>query len=226
VLRSDLMLLVDGRLPTGAHAHSAGVEAAVQVGDVVDTATLARYLDERLAVTGRVDASFAAAACARSLDATSEETIAVLDAEYGARVLSPYLRTASRRLGRQLLRAGRAVWPAAPALRPVELDDAHQPVVLGAVVAAAGGTPDEAAALALHHLGAAVSSAAVRLLGLDPIELAAVQAAAGRRAAAELLGDVDTWVGAEPARLPADGGLLSEILGQHHGASDARMFVA
>ena len=40
-----------------------------------------------------------------------------------------------------------------------------------AVVAAAGGTPDDAAALAFHHLGAAVTSAAVRLLGLDPIEV-------------------------------------------------------
>lgn len=217
----DVLLLVDGRFPTGAHAYSAGVEAAVAVGDVRDPASLARYLDERLAVTGRVDAAFAAAACARS-----PRSMVELDAEYGARMLSPYLRSTSGRLGRQLLRAARTVWPDAPALRAEGLDGAHHAVVLGAVAAAAGGTPHDAAAIALHHLGAAVCSAAVRLLGLDPIELAAVQAAAGRRAAADLLGDVDEWITVPRACLPADGGLLTEVLGEHHGAGDARMFVA
>jgi urease accessory protein len=106
------------------------------------------------------------------------------------------------------------------------LADAHQAVVLGAVVAAAGGTPRDAAALALHHLGAAVCSAAIRLQGLDPIELAAVQVVAGRRAAAALLGEVAAWTTADPADLPATGGLLTEILGEHHAAADTRMFVA
>jgi urease accessory protein len=213
----DLMLLVDGRLPTGAHAYSAGVEAAVRVGDVVDTTTLLRYLNDRLAVTGRVDAAFAASACAR---AHRGDDLDDLDAEYGARVLSPYLRATSRRLGRQLLCSARVIWPAVP-----DLDGAHQAIVLGAVVAAANGTARDAGAVALHHLGAAVCSSAVRLLGLDPIQLAAVQAAAGRRAAA-MLEEVEAWVNAPIALLPADGGLLTDILGEHHGSSDARMFVA
>jgi urease accessory protein len=235
MMRSDLMLLVDGRLPTGAHAYSAGVEAAVAVGDVVDTASLRRYLDERLAVTGRVEASFAAATCSHLGpmsdthhdvgSARRDGVMGEIDAEYGARVLSPYLRATSRRLGRQLLRASRAVWPGAAELAATELECAHQPIVLGAAVAAAGGSPHDAAAIALHHLGASVCSAAVRLLGLDPIELATVQAAAGRRAAL-MHTEVDTWIAVPPARLPATGGVLTEILGEHHGSSDARMFVA
>ena len=219
-----LLLLVDGRFPAGGHAYSAGVEAAVTVGDVADVATLERYLHGRLATTGRVDAAFAAHTCARAAELGA--IAGVLDAEYSARVLSPYLRATSRRLGRQLLRAAARVWPnegidavAATVGGP------HQPIALGAAVAAAGGSPADAAALAFHHLGAAVTSAAIRLLGLDPIELAAVQARAGRAVDAGR-GEWAGWSAASPADLPAVGGSLTEILGERHGGLDARLFVA
>ena len=101
----------------------------------------------------------------------------------------------------------------------------HQPIALGAVVAAAGGSPADAAALAFHHLGAAVTSAAVRLLGLDPIELAAVQARAGRVVDAGR-DDWAGWTTAAPSDLPAAGGSLTEILGERHGGLDARLFIA
>jgi urease accessory protein len=226
-LRPDLLLLVDGRFPAGGHAYSAGVEAAVGVGDVTDTASLARYLDGRLATTGCVDAAFSAAACA-SLELP--EAFGPLDDEYGARVPSPHLRATSRRLGRQLLRAARPIWPHSTLDLLAAIDDgadhgAHQPIALGAVVAAAGGGPSDAAAISLHHLGAAVTSAAVRLLGLDPIALAGVQAHAARTAAAVLV-DADRWAIAAPSELPACGGLLTEILGEEHGRRDARLFVA
>jgi len=221
---SALMLLVDGRFPAGGHAYSAGVEAAVAVGDVVDVATLEHYLHGRLATTGRVDAAFAAYTCARSADLA---TIAgELDDEYSARVMSPYLRATSRRLGRQLLRAAGRVWPsvgvAAVSATP---GGPHQPIALGAVVAAAGGSPADAAAVAFHHLGAAVTSAAVRLLGLDPIELAAVQAGAGRAVDAGR-DEWIAWSSGSPSDLPAAGGSLTEILGERHGGLDARLFIA
>ncbi len=219
-----LLLLVDGRFPAGGHAYSAGVEAAVSVGDVVDAGTLERYLHGRLATTGRVDAAFAAHTCARAddLGAVAGE----LDEEYSARVMSPYLRATSRRLGRQLLRAAGRIWPS-PGLDAVSatVGGPHQPVALGAAVAAAGGSPSEAAALAFHHLGAAVTSAAVRLLGLDPIELAAVQARAGRVVDAAR-NDWAVWSIGSPADLPAAGGSLTEILGERHGGLDARLFIA
>jgi urease accessory protein len=222
-MRPDLLLLVDGRFPAGGHAYSAGVEAAVAIGDVTDTGTLARYLDGRLATTGRVDAAFSAAACAA---ADRLDAFGPLDDEYSARVPSPHLRATSRRLGRQLLRAARPVWPhSAVDLLAAHDEGAHQPVALGAVVAAAGGCPADAAAISLHHLGAAVTSAAVRLLGLDPLALADVQARAARVAGAMLV-DVDRWAAVPPSELPASGGLLTEILGEDHGRRDARLFVA
>ena len=219
-----LMLLVDGRFPAGGHAYSAGVEAAVSIGDVVDVASLERYLHGRLATTGRVDAAFAAHTCARAVDLAA--IAGDLDEEYSARVLSPYLRNTSRRLGRQLLRAAARIWPsdgvdAVSATR----GGPHQPIALGAVVAAAGGSPADAAALAFHHVGAAVTSAAVRLLGLDPIELAAVQAGAGRTVDAGRH-DWGAWSAGSPPDLPACGGSLTEILGQRHGGLDARLFIA
>ncbi|GIF71506.1 urease accessory protein UreF [Asanoa siamensis] len=61
---STLLVLADGRLPAGAHAHSGGVEAAVAAGRVHDLATLASFLRGRTATAGLLSATFAAATCA------------------------------------------------------------------------------------------------------------------------------------------------------------------
>jgi urease accessory protein len=210
-----LLLLADGRFPAGGHAHSAGVEAAVRYGDVHDEATLARYLHARLASTGVTDAAFATAAVA------SPDRVA-LDVELTVRILSPRLREVGRRMGRQLLRAGRRVWPDTSL---DALDGCQQPIVLGALVAAAGGAAHDAATIAMHHLSAAVTSAGVRLLGLDPIGVAAVQAAAVPLIA-DLVASADDWAAAAPCDLPALGGALTDILGEDHGRWTARLFVA
>ncbi|MDW5326087.1 urease accessory protein UreF [Plantactinospora sp. KLBMP9567] len=61
---ATLLVLADGRLPAGGHAHSGGLEAAVTSGRLRDLAGLTAFLHGRLAGTGRVAAAFAAAACA------------------------------------------------------------------------------------------------------------------------------------------------------------------
>jgi len=63
-----------------------------------------------------------------------------------------------------------------------------------------------------------VTTAAVRLLGLDPISVTALHA---RHVATP--GD---WSNVAPRDLPAAGGTLSEILAQHHGTWSHRLFVA
>jgi urease accessory protein len=105
--RSALLLLADSRFPTGAHAHSGGLEAAAAAGRVHDTETLHEFLLGRLHTGALLAASFAAAAC----QADRAQTLAELDHEHDVRMISPVLRLASRRLGRQLLRAARATWP-------------------------------------------------------------------------------------------------------------------
>ncbi|GAB3796077.1 urease accessory protein UreF [Micromonospora zhanjiangensis] len=59
---TTLLLLADGRFPSGGHAHSSGLEAAVAAGRVTDVDGLAAFLSGRLATAGRVAAAFAAAA--------------------------------------------------------------------------------------------------------------------------------------------------------------------
>ncbi|TDT17385.1 urease accessory protein [Ilumatobacter fluminis] len=238
----SLLLLADARFPTGGHAHSAGTEQAVAIGDVRDVESLDRYLRARLATTGRTDAAFTAFTCRMGSDPNrhlidaegrrpvgwglTPSDLAATDREYSARMPSPYLRDASRRLGRQLVRVASRTWPSA-ALAEVAATPGgpHQPIALGAAAASAGARPVDAAVLALHHLAGAVATAGVRLLGLDPIEVAAVQAEATETAAATALVD-EPWLVDDPAHLPASGGLLTEILGEHHGSLDARLFVA
>jgi urease accessory protein len=219
-MNSAVLLLADGRFPAGGHAYSAGVESAVDVGDVRDLATLERCLDGRLAL-GVVEAAFAAAAVG-----ADEDRVARLDDEFEARVMSPRLRTVSRQLGRQLARAAAAVWAdAGLELLAASADGPHQPIALGVAVGAAGGSAGDAAAISMHHLAAAACTAGVRLLGLDPLAVAAIQARALERHAPDA-DVVAGWVAAAPGELPALGGSLTEILGELHGTWDARLFVA
>ncbi|HEX8630226.1 MAG TPA: urease accessory UreF family protein, partial [Catenuloplanes sp.] len=156
---TTLLVLADGRLPAGGHAHSGGLEAAISTGGVRDVADLAGFLRGRLATTGVVGAAFAAAACARAGEWSA------LDAGLDARTPSPALRRASRAQGRALLRAGRAMWPSAALAGPVA---PHQPVALGLVAASAGLDAPAAAVAAAYGAVTGPASAAVRLLGLDP----------------------------------------------------------
>lgn len=220
----SLLLLADGRFPAGGHANSAGTESAVKYGLVTDIDSLASFLAGRLATTGIVEAAFAAHAAAlppaRTLgqdNGTSRTDVLPqnpgpdeLDQEYDARTAGPRARAVSRQMGRQLLRAAHAVWPACPT------GSHHLPVALGLACAAAGGTPDDAAGLAAHHLASAICTAAVRMLGLDPLSVAAVQAGA--------VATVRYCY--EPGVLPALTTTLTEILAEDHGRWDARLFVA
>jgi urease accessory protein len=214
-------LLADGRFPAGGHAQSAGVEAAVRFGDVRDLATLERYLHGRLSTTGAVEAAFASAAWGADAD-----RLDMLDAELDARLVAPRSREVSRRLGRQTIRAARAAWPCE---RIDHLARArggpHQPIVFGVAIAEAGAPVEDAATLVLHHLAASVTSAAVRLLALDPIAVLTVQTRASPLIDS-LAADAPGWRAARPADLPALGGALTEILAQDHAGWDARLFVA
>lgn len=216
-----LLLLADGRLPAGGHAHSGGLEPAVTDGSVRSLDDLAAFLAGRLATTGRVAAAFAAATCALDRAAAGwADAVRELDVELDARTPSPAQRAASRAQGRALLRAGRAAWPelACPVRTP------HHPVALGLAAAAAGQTPADAATVAAYAAVTGPAAAATRLLGLDPLavtallarlapaidEVAAQEAAAGR-----------------PARdLPSTAAVRLDLLAEAHRAADVRLFAS
>ncbi|SBT65904.1 urease accessory protein [Micromonospora sediminicola] len=226
---SLLLLLADGRFPAGAHAHSGGLEAAVAAGRVTDLATLEAFLAGRLATAGLVGAAFAAAAHRAVTSAGSAvrgSTLALLDAELDARTAAPALRTVSRRQGRALLRAGRAIWPEASfADLPCTPGGAHQPLVLGLLCAAAGLSRAETATVAVHGTVTGAASAGVRLLGLDPYRVQALLVGLADRcdgvaaAAARAADD-------PPERLPAAAAPLADIHAEAHATWEVRLFAS
>ncbi|MHC6629442.1 urease accessory protein UreF [Streptomyces globosus] len=219
-----LLVLADGRFPAGGHAHSGGAEAACKAGRIRDAATLEDFCRGRLHTAGLTSAGLAAAA------ALGLET-ALLDAAADARTPAPALRTAARRLGRQLLRAARATWPCPEldALAAAFPRGAHQPVVLGATARAAGLGPAEAAHVAAYESISGPATATVRLLGLDPFEASGVlarlageaDAVAGRGAAAARAALTEG-----PGALPASSSPLLEIAAQTHAAWPVRLFAS
>ncbi|MCB1038893.1 MAG: hypothetical protein KDA94_05090 [Acidimicrobiales bacterium] len=162
-----LLLLADGRFPDGSHAHSFGMEAAVATGRVHDAESLHEYLRARLWTTARTDAAAAA------LAARGRHPLDAIDAELTVRQPSRAVRDASRALGRSLVRTAARLWPDHD-LRLIDGRPPLQPVVLGAVATLAGCGPDDAALCSTHAAAAALSSAALRLLGLDPFTVTGV----------------------------------------------------
>ncbi len=162
---ASLLLLADGRFPDGTHAHSHGLEAAVAAGRVHDVASLADYVTGRLWTTGRTDAA-AARLAAAGVDP------AALDAAWCLRTPSVAARDAARSLGRSLARSAARLVPD----RPIVLADRRppvQPVALGLLATALGCDPGEAALASAHGTAATLSTAGLRLLALDPFDVAA-----------------------------------------------------
>jgi len=163
---ANLLLLADGRFPDGAHAHSFGLEAAVDAGRVHDSGSLGEYVRCRLWTSGRTDAATARLAAA-GVDPDQ------VDAAWCVRTPSAVARATSRSLGRSLARTAARVVPE----RRIVLTDGRppvQPVAFGLLAEAVGCTPDEAAVASAHGTAATLSAAGLRLLSLDPFDVAAL----------------------------------------------------
>ncbi|MGD9792811.1 MAG: urease accessory protein UreF [Acidimicrobiia bacterium] len=229
--RLGLLMLADGRFPSGAHAHSGGVEAAVRDGRVRDHATLATFVDGRLRTVGLTDAAFVAATV-RIITNTPPDAwsmhLAELDAEANARILAAPLRVASRRLGRQVVRAAAACWPDNALLTVFESfpDGLHQNVAFGVAALAAGVDSCDGAYVSLYNAVTMTSSAGVRLLGLDPLAVTAMTA--GFEPLIEQLAseadDIAVRCSLNLCDLPALNGPLVEIAAMHHVHRDGRLF--
>lgn len=220
---ATVLLLADTRFPTGAHAHSGGVESAHRAGMLSDVDDLAAFVDGRLCTSGWTDAVFAAAACGQ------RSNWAELDRALSVRTVSPRQRSVSRSLGRQLLRASMRAWPdiRLEELRSLHDDGPMQPVALGAVAAVAGLSPAEAALVSLHHLVGMVTTAAVRLMGLDPFDVQALAARVAPRLS-EIAADADAaaMTGTDTELLPAVTSTLADVMAEHHATWEVRLFAS
>jgi urease accessory protein len=229
-----LLLLLDSRAPAGAHHHSGGMEAAVRAGLVTGLADLEDFCRAKLLTSARVSAAFAAASCFLAERAVVHpadhwaDHWARLDAEFDARTPAEATRTASRALGRGLVRLVRSVLPEADLVTPFGRcagPAPHHPLVLGAAVSQAGGTPELAARAAALAACAGPASAAVRLLGLDPF---AVQGLLARLAPGidECAARAALSAGAEAAALAADAAPALDLLADFHLTAEVRLFAS
>ncbi|MCP2252034.1 urease accessory protein [Prauserella aidingensis] len=223
------LILADSRFPGGGHVHSGGLEEAVERGLIRDSADLRPFLAGRLRAAGELAAVFAAAAAHAAARGVTPRHWAVLDGELDARTPSAAQREASRAQGRGTARAAKAAWPS-PVLRELlaETPRPHHPVILGAITGLSGGRPVDAASAAAYLAVSGPASAAVRLLGLDPLAVNgivanlshALDAVAARGAAV---------AGHDPRDLPAPGApaldLLAEAHVRHH-KEEVRLFAS
>lgn len=177
--RAALLMLADGRFPAGGYAHSGGLEPAIADGHVRTVDDLESFVAGRLRTAGLVAAAFAAATCRTVVHPGPEvaERLHDLDQELDARMPSPAQRRTSRALGRQLVRAATAIAPGV-LLEPLGRNP-HHSIALGAVHAAVGLGPREAALACLHEAAAGPVAAAVRLLSIDPFDAHGVLHRAG-----------------------------------------------
>ena len=216
------MLLADGRLPTGAHTQSAGVEPAFAHGMRLDQ--VPDYIRVRLRTITEVEAAAAVVARYRwqTEPADRAAAMAEVDAAWRVRTLSDVLRDASESLGRSYLRTAGEVWSLA-GLRSARDGVWCRAVVLGATGAEAGLSAHELARLVGFEDVQTVVAAALKLKPFDPSQ--AVAWVAQAEAEVEQLVDrVAGLTGIE--QIPAYGAPQIEEWGQRHQFAERRLFRA
>lgn len=169
-----LWQLADSAFPTGGFAHSGGLEAAWQLGEVRGSDGLEHHLADSLDQCGHAALPFVGAVH------HEPARFAHWDRWYDATVPNHVANRASRALGQGLLTSAVAAFGCEAlaelkALVRRERLPAHLPAVTGVVCAAVGVTLDEGRRLFLFlHLRALVSTA-IRLGIVGPLEAQAVQ---------------------------------------------------
>ncbi len=208
--------LADSALPTGAFAHSGGLEAALQLGRCRGAAGLERWVEEALWQVGALALPFVAAA------SRVPDELATLDARCHAATPGHVANRASRAQGRALLRAAGALDPAGRALeervRQAGLAG-HLAPAWGALLGTLGATPEEACRLHLFTAARGAISAGVRLGLLGPLEAQGTLRRAGAVADAVLAASA----GREPEEAAATSPLL-DLLQSHQDRLYSRLF--
>jgi len=171
--------LADSALPTGSFAHSGGLEAAMQLGQVAGAEGLAAFVREALWQASSFSLPFALAAHREA------QAFAAIDLRCDAATPGQVANRASRAQGRAFLRATSALSPAADSLAQ-EVARAglpgHLAPAFGAALARLGASPQETSDLFLYQLARGLISAGVRLGLVGPLEGQSLLAAAGRTA--------------------------------------------
>lgn len=214
------MLLADARLPSGGHAHSAGVEPAVTAG--VRPAELPALLRGRVSTTTLVEAGTAVAARHARLGSGDLDAV---EAAWAARTPSRAQRDAARMLARGYLRVGAALLPGDQVIDGWRrrVTPPPRPCVLGVIGAGLDLSPLELARLVVYEDMQAAAAAVLKLEPCDPLDLVTL--------VVELCSGVEDRVNTistitDPADIPALSAPQSEAWAQVHARSTRRLFRA
>lgn len=213
-----LLQLADSAFPAGGFAHSAGLEAAVQLGEVQKRETLARFVDDALWQTGHGALPFVTAAH----DAV--ELHGESDASCDTFLTGTVANRASRTQGRAFVAScaeifgEQAIVSLHAAIRARAVAGHYAPA-FGAVTRALGVARVDAQRLFLLQALRAVVSAGVRLGALGPLEGQRWQ-----RARAPLLERVLHHCAALGAADAAQTAPVAEAFASHHDALYSRLF--
>jgi urease accessory protein len=161
---------VDSFFPSGGYAFSSGLEAAVQGGAVRNAEDLSRYVVE-LITTGVGEREAVAVGLAHEAYLSgSLESAVEADRELEAMKLGRESRTASRQMGRQVMRLAVEQATKHPLLEEFlaaveqERTPGHLAVTLGMTLAAAGWSKEDSIAAFLYQTATGYVSAAMKLL--------------------------------------------------------------
>lgn len=167
---------VDSFFPSGGYAYSSGLEAAVQSGAVQNAEELSRFVVESL-TTGIGEREAVAVGLAHDAWVSGSLEIALkADRELDAMKLGRESRTASRQMGRQVIRLAAEQNPRPPLfedfLAAVEAGHSpgHMAVSLGLTLAAAGWSKEDTIAAFLYQSATGFVSAAMKLMPLGQRE--------------------------------------------------------
>jgi urease accessory protein len=152
--------VVDSAFPTGAFAHSGGLESAWHHGEIEDLEALRAFLDASIRQVG-----FAALPLVNAAYRNPEDLDA-LDRLADAFLINVVANRASRIQGRTLAATAARVWPSdgtAALKRRAEASPAHVAPLSGAVFRAIGLPPQTTQKVVLYGAARGVLTAAVRL---------------------------------------------------------------
>lgn len=160
-----LWQLIDSAFPSGGFAHSWGLEAAYQAGEVESEAALRRFLHDNLWQTGHAILPLVTAAH------REPDRFEALDAECDAFLSNSVANRASRQQGRALAGACARIWPS-PGVSEldarVRASCGHYAPAAGAVCHALGVPITDAQQFVLFTACRGVLAAAVRLGAVGP----------------------------------------------------------
>lgn len=214
------LLLADGRLPTGAHTQSGGLEPAFAHG--LALAQVPDYLRARMRTVTEVEAATSVVARHAWLSTPASNRARVLaevDRAWRVRTLSDALRAASDLLGRSYARMAGALWS-------LDLDEQSvscRAVVVGATAAAAGITAADTARMVAFDDVQTVIAAALKIRPFDPA--LGLRWAAGAGTEVELLVERVAQL-TSPDELPALSAPQIEAWAQDHATTERRLYRA